>query len=461
MEHPFGPPCQSSPGVARLTRYVPHAPTPAQRVFLQLNCLEAFYGGAAGGGKSDALLMAGLQFVDVPGYAGLILRKTYADLNLPGALLDRAKAWLSPTDAKYQAAMHTYVFPSGATLTFGYADAVGDEMRYQGAELQFVAFDEVTQFTESVYRFLFSRIRRPQRADSYPPSADGLTLNAVPLRMRSASNPGGVGHDWVKKRLVDAKSREPGAVFVPSQLEDNPHLDQEGYDRGLAMLDPVTYARLRGGDWSVKPAGAVFDASKIVVVEERWPEASHIQRVRYWDLASTELRKDGNDPDETVGVRLAHDTKTGLLLIEDVLAIREEPHVIEKWMQRIAALDGKKVPIVVEQEPGASGKNFISNLRRHILSGYSVDGDRPSGPKELRIRLIAPTVNNGEMSVVRGKYLTALLDQVDSYNPLYSKHDDQVDALAGAVGILWSKRRNSVLVGPSGVAQESYWKRGG
>ena len=78
----------------KMNKYIPHVPTPKQAAFLLLNCKEAFYGGAAGGGKSDALLMGGLQYVDVKGYSGIIFRKSYADLTKPGALIDRAKEWL-------------------------------------------------------------------------------------------------------------------------------------------------------------------------------------------------------------------------------------------------------------------------------------------------------------------------------------------------------------------------------
>ena len=87
--------------------YIPHDPTPKQLAYLLLPHREAFYGGAAGGGKSDALLMGALQHVDVPGYAAMILRKTLSDLKQPGALLDRAHSWLSNTDAKWVAGEHT------------------------------------------------------------------------------------------------------------------------------------------------------------------------------------------------------------------------------------------------------------------------------------------------------------------------------------------------------------------
>ena len=142
------------------TRYIPHSPTAKQLAFLLLDIPEALYGGAAGGGKSDALLMAALQYVSVPSYAALLLRRTYADLSLPGALMSRAFEWLIPTDARWKSSEKTWVFPSGATLTFGYLDHSGSEYRYQSSEFQFIGFDELTQFRESQYRYLFSRLRR-------------------------------------------------------------------------------------------------------------------------------------------------------------------------------------------------------------------------------------------------------------------------------------------------------------
>ena len=123
-----------------------------------LGCLEALYGGAAGGGKSDALLMAALQYVDVPGYAALLLRRTYADLALPGALMDRAAEWLSGTDAKWNGQEKSWSFPSGATTTFGYMATDADKYRYQSAEFQFIGWDELTQFPSDPYLYMLSLI---------------------------------------------------------------------------------------------------------------------------------------------------------------------------------------------------------------------------------------------------------------------------------------------------------------
>lgn len=142
---------------------------------------EGLLGGSAGPGKSSGLLMAALQYVQYPSYSALLLRRSFKDLSLPGALMDRAFDWLSDTDAKWDDLTKSWSFPSGATLTFGYLEAERDKFRYQGSNYQFVGFDELSQFLESQYLYLFSRLRR-------------LEGSPIPIRMRGASNPGDVGH---------------------------------------------------------------------------------------------------------------------------------------------------------------------------------------------------------------------------------------------------------------------------
>ena len=225
------------------SRYIPHVPTPKQHAFLWLQIREAFFGGAAGGGKSDAMLMAALQYVDVPGYSAIIFRKSYTDLSLPGAIMTRGQEWLLGTDAKWNDNDKEFVFPSGAKLNFSYLAKPNDKYRYQSAEFQFIGWDELTQFDEDDYLYLMSRLRRPSEGP----------LSAIPLRSRGAANPGGVGHVWVKKRFVDGQS--PERIFIPSALDDNPHLDQASYEQSLALLDPITHAQLRHGDWAIRPPG--------------------------------------------------------------------------------------------------------------------------------------------------------------------------------------------------------------
>lgn len=203
--------------------------------------------------NSDCLLMAALQFVNIPGYSALLLRRTYSDLALPGALMDRAFQWLDSTDAKWSETNKVWTFPSGATLTFGYLETDRDKYRYQSSEFQFIGFDELTQFTSEQYTYMFSRLRR-------------LKHIPVPLRMRAATNPGGVGHEWVMERFpVNREPRENDPMFVPARVTDNAYIDQENYISALNCLDYVTREQLLNGRWDVSVTGGVFTTDPVTV----------------------------------------------------------------------------------------------------------------------------------------------------------------------------------------------------
>lgn len=390
--------------------WIPHDPTEKQAEFLLLPVLEAFYGGAAGGGKSEALLMAALQYADTPGYSALLLRRTYADLALPGALMDRAQEWLAGTGARWSDKEKTWHFPSGATLTFGYLEHENDKYRYQSAEFQFIGFDELTQFTETQYRYLFTRLRRLKGAK-------------VPLRMRSASNPDGEGLDWVRQRFI-VEGTSKGRVFIPAKLEDNPYLDAEEYERSLAQLDPVTRARIRHGDWSVRPPGKKFRREWFEVVDVT---PADMRRVRYWDLAATEP-KPGKDPDWTVGALVGE--KDGVYYICDIRRARATPKGIEDLIKQMAQLDGREVEIYMEQEPGASGVSMIDHYAREVLKGFTFRGLKTTGSKELRANPVSSAAEAGNVKLVRGAWINDFLDEAEAFPA--GGHDDQVDAVSGA-----------------------------
>ncbi len=240
-----------------LAHYVPHTPWPRQQAFLGLTCREAFYGGAAAGGKSEALLMAALQYVDTPGYAALILRKDTQRLRLAGGLIPRSHQWLHGRGARWNQANLRWSFPTAgapATLSFGYLANAQDKFRYGSSEYQFIAFDELTEFAEEDYLFLFSRLRRNREVEA-------------PLRMRAASNPGGPGHAWVKRRFLGESPPRGGGgpavlwngdiAFVPARIVDNPAVEEAEYRRSLELLPTVLREQLMEGDWSIQAQGLI------------------------------------------------------------------------------------------------------------------------------------------------------------------------------------------------------------
>ena len=228
---------------------------------------ECLYGGAAGGGKSDALLAEALRQVHIPAYRGLILRKTFPQLS---ELVDRSLAIYKPAfpSAKYNASAHCWTFPSGAKIYFGSMQHTQDRTNYQGRRFDFIGFDELTHFTWEEYSYMFSR-NRPSK------SHNGEKTRVY---IRATTNPGGIGHGWVKDRFINpappltpikeemtvagpngAVTVSRDRVFVPATVFDNQALldADPAYLGSLAMLPQAERDALLYGDWD-SFSGQVF-----------------------------------------------------------------------------------------------------------------------------------------------------------------------------------------------------------
>ena len=394
-------------------RWCPHRPTERQAAFLARDELEVLFGGAAGGGKSDALLMGALEYVDHPGYAALLLRQTYADLSLPGALMDRAAEWLRPTAAEWSDRTKTWHFPSGASLSFGYLEHDKDRFRYQGAELQYIGFDELTQFSEVRYTYLLSRLRR----------ADGAQM---PLRARGATNPGGLGHEWVKRRWgldergeqdpEQATDEESGEmrVFVPSKLSDNPHVDQVEYGKALARLDSTTRAQLEEGLWVQDHTGLVLPLTRANLLPVA-PQHGDMRHVLCIDMGTSEA-------EETLAIAVVGWSPT---VPDEAYVLHAEKHaglLIAELAERVRELDARFGVDRMLMDEGALGSGFGRELRmRHGL---------PIQAAEKRNRL-------GYARLFRDAAKAAHVDARPGVTRLYVVADDAAPLVEEAAALFW------------------------
>ena len=416
----------------KLNKFIPIQPTVKQTAALLMNNIyEMLYGGAAGGGKSVFILAAALQYMDVPGYSAILFRKTFADLMLPSALIPLSQQWLAPFLADGSVRWYDkdkkYVFNEyGSTLNFGYLDAKDDHLRYQGAEFQFIGFDEVTHINPAQYRYLHSRLRRKKG------------MNA-PLRIRATANPGGTYGDYYYQRFfVDIDTVNEGLdipkrVFLASGLKDNPHLDAEEYRRSLSELDDVTRAQLENGDWEIREKGDVFDTGWFIMIDPQLIPTSR-RMVRYWDLASIDpklAQRKGHsktDPDWTVGLKMSFD---GLnYYIEDIIRVQRKPGDVMDLIGDVAAADTSSCAIRMEEEGGSSGKFTTQAYAKH-LAGYNYAGIPSVSSKVERARPFAAAAQRGNVFISkRCRYITELFSELEAFPN--GAHDDLVDGCSGA-----------------------------
>lgn len=407
-------------------------PSRKQTRFLAYDGHEALFGGAAGAGKSRVLLAAALQYVQYPQYAALLLRRTFRHLMMDGGLIPMSHQWLDGK-ASWNAQDKRWTFPSGATLTFGYYDHDSNYMQYQGGAWDYIGFDELTQFKETWYRYLFSRLRR-------------LEGSPIPGRIRAASNPGGPSHEFVKKRFVSKGAKK---YFVKAFVTDNPGLDKVAYYQTLAELDPITRAQLLQGDWNAYSGGR-FKSEWFTGADGNrgwWTRADRSgNRFYCWtgnpigvpaglcwvaitcDPASR--AEEANDP-TAIGVFLV--TPCGKILVLEVV---RERLAVEDIVPRIAALCVEYQPMWVGIEDSGFQITLLNEARQHPQIP-TVAALQPEGKSKLvRARPAIIRASNGEIFVPRDanafpwiEDFIAELVQFTGDEKL-DAHDDQVDMLS-------------------------------
>jgi Terminase large subunit, T4likevirus-type, N-terminal len=225
-------------------------PSERQTEFLAATEDEVLFGGAAGGGKSDALLIDALGgaygATDKPTYRALLIRQTFPELR---ELIDRSQLIypIAVPGAEYHTQDKEWRFPSGAKIIFGYCERDADVYQYQGQQFQWIGIDELGHYaTPRVWEYLSSRLRSTDRS--------------IRCYMRATCNP---GPKWIMERFGIDPSGAPSLVvvdvdgtkikrrFIPSRLSDNPHLEGSGYEQRLKLLPDADRRALLHGEWGV------------------------------------------------------------------------------------------------------------------------------------------------------------------------------------------------------------------
>jgi hypothetical protein len=223
-----------------------------QTDFLAAGEKDVLYGGAAGGGKSFAMLIDPLRYCHFTEHRALILRRSMPELR---ELIDKSRELypIAFKGAKFKEVEKLWQFPSGAKIEFGFLERDADVYRYQGQAYSWIGFDEITHLpTEFGWNYLASRLR--------------TTNPEIKTYLRCTANPGGVGAHWVKKRYVEPAEHNTSfeghdgltRKFIPALLQDNPHLAEDGeYERMLQSLPAIQRKQLLEGNWDISE-GAAF-----------------------------------------------------------------------------------------------------------------------------------------------------------------------------------------------------------
>lgn len=450
-----------------------------QTKFLQTNADICIFGGSAGGGKTFALLLEPLRYINVPGFNGMIFRKNYTQVTAPGGLWETSLAMYSgiPGAKPLKSPKRHWIFGNKATLSFDYLASDDDVFGWQGSQITFIGYDELTHFSENIFFYMLSRNRstcgvKPYiRATCNPDSdswvkdfiswwIDADTGYAIPERsgkirwfFRKEDNGVMIWGDSPEKvcsivneslpaddHIVPADCKS--VTFISSSVYDNKALLNANpqYLSSLKALSLVNKERLLKGNWKIRPAAGLYFKREQTRIVSKVPERI-VAVARAWDLAATEITTENKSPDKTAGVLMAR-LKNGQYIILHAVRRAYSAANVRNLVKSTAVTDRGEwncFKIHIPQDPGQAGKEQAASYVK-FLSGFSVHTKSVSGSKINRAEPLAAQWQNGNVLLLEGDWNEEFIAEMEGFPD--GLHDDYVDAASDAFkavagGISW------------------------
>lgn len=438
----------------------PHiCPQPGpQTQFLQTSADMAVFGGAAGGGKTWALLVDAARFVHIPGYGAVVFRREFPQIRAEGGLWDESQTIYRRGRGVPREGYCDWTFPKGTKIRFAHMQREDDRFSWDGSQIPFIGFDQLESFTWKQFIYLLSRNRSQcgvlptVRATCNPDPDHWLREflrwwidddSGLPIYERS-----GVIRWFINLRneihWADSPEELKGSfsedvdpksfTFIPSRVQDNKILlhHNPGYIASLEALPYVDRERLLNGNWNIREsAGTIFQRRWFPTVDAA-PQMKTV--MRYWDRAGTEEAKASAHTSYTAGVKMGQDASNRHWIL-DVVRFRGSPLEVASTITNVASQDGRSVKIGIEQDPGQAGKAEAQSHLRN-LAGYDVAVNAVHESKGVRAKPVSAQAEAGNILVLRGAWNNDYLQELENFDGSSKCVSDQTDATSGAFMLL-------------------------
>lgn len=469
-----------------------------QEKFMSTPADICIYGGAAGGGKTYALLLEAMRHMNHPGFNAVIFRKEYIQITAPGGLWDSSRriySYIKGSSFLKTPKFH-WRFKSGATVSFAHLRRNEDCDGWQGSQIALIGFDELTHFSEYSFFYMLSRNRtmcgiKPYVRATCNPDADSWVAEFIKwwidqetgypipdrsgkvrwmVRLNEAIYWFGSREDAVEAAVEngiceqEAATMPKSVTFIASTLQDNKILmkNDPGYLANLQALALVERERLLKGNWKIKPAaGLMFNRTKLNMLENLPTDI--ILWARGWDLAATSEDENG-DPAYTAGVLIGK-RKNGRYIIADAINRRCDSAEVRELIKMTCITDRAKygrVTTRLPQDPGQAGKDQAQSYLK-LLAGFTVKILPESGDKVTRAEPLSAQwlglegMDKGNVDVLIADWNEMYLSQMENFPQ--SKFKDMVDASSSAFNEIENGGTYSAPPIDSSLGKNSYWRK--